>query len=621
MGGVVFAPSGMLAKSGPHRLFELFASLFGFPAEAVAQVHSLAPVQNARVFLVNVDNSGQPVGTPLAVSTTDANGIFIFDLPRGTNLSLSASTLTVIQAAVGGASSPVAIGTPGVLNVPAAQQIMVVDPAGELGTRRIITAGIGNFSSAAAAGYVGLIQALLHGTPSLVGSSISSTISNLIGDPGFQNDVLPVLLDIEQSAQVSQNLIEGGYQLFSYYTYPIQTTEPFRRTTEHGDLTFDPSAGTMMVNSFEFGGKLREQCTTTCTRTFTLESFSDGDSGEGLFFRTGTNRIVFSTPGGLSFVGQVNPTGTVGMFSQRFRGNHGLGVFLKEGTNISGSDFAATFNYVNFGSILNQASVNQPMVSGTTWTGVLQSRSGAGTLILVGGNSPVGFLGATNGESTMGQQVTCTLSGPGCSINASLQTLPPSGFPHIGIPFTVISDGQIVLAGIGKGGMSSDRTLYAATEADPLHPQDISFSVMFRQTSAMTPGALNGTYRVITLQDDLTTTARVITQLQTGTAQFDGVNSSLFTVQASLVDRIEECSTGTCAINTVITPISAPANEARTYSVTPTGTLAFTGSTLPPAATVSGAVTTDASFFVVQMQSDNVGGTSTRSITLGVKEP
>jgi hypothetical protein len=82
--------------------------------------------------------------------------------------------MTVIQAAAGRASSPVAIGTPGVLNVPAAQQIMVVDPAGELGTRRIITAGIGNFSPAAAAGYVGLIQSLLHGTPTLVGTSISS---------------------------------------------------------------------------------------------------------------------------------------------------------------------------------------------------------------------------------------------------------------------------------------------------------------------------------------------------------------------------------------------------------------------------------------------------------------
>jgi hypothetical protein len=344
------------------------------------------------------------------------------------------------------------------------------------------------------------------------------------------------------------------------------------------------------------------------------------DSGEGLFFRTALNRIVFSAPGSLSFVGQVNPTGTVGIFWQRFEGKQGLGVFLKKGTNISGSDLSAVFNYVNFGSIFNQASVNQPIVSGTAWTGPLQSRSGVGTLTLIGGNSPVGYLGATNGESTANQVVTCTLSGPGCAVNAVLQTLGPTSGPHIGIPFTVLPDGQMVLVVGGLGGMSSDRALYAASQANPHQPQDISFSIMLRQTTAMTPGALNGTYRVITLQDDLTTTARVITQLQTGTAHFDGVNSSLFTVQASQVDRIEECSTGTCAINTAITPISAPANEPRNYSVTPTGTLTLTGGNVP-SATVSGAVSTDASFFVFQKQSDNVGGMSTRSITLGVKEP
>jgi hypothetical protein len=43
------------------------------------------------------------------------------------------------------------------------------------------------------------------------------------------------------------------------------------------------------------------------------------------------------------------------------------------------------------------------------------------------------------------------------------------------------------------------------------------------------------------------------------------------------------------------------------------------GGSILAGATVSGGVSPDASFFVVQMQADNVIGTSTRSITLGVK--
>jgi hypothetical protein len=130
--GVVVAPSGVLAKGSSPGLFRWFASLIGFLDEAVAQVQGLSPVQNARVFLLKVDNTGKPIGAPLSVSTTDADGIFVFSVPTGTNLSPTASTLTIIQAAVGGAPSPVPIGTAGVLNVPAVQQLMLVDPGENL---------------------------------------------------------------------------------------------------------------------------------------------------------------------------------------------------------------------------------------------------------------------------------------------------------------------------------------------------------------------------------------------------------------------------------------------------------------------------------------------------------
>lgn len=625
IGGVVVAPAGILAKNGSPGLFRWFASLIGFlDEEAFAQVQGLFPVQDARVFLLNVNHSGKPIGAPLAVTSTDANGIFFFNIPNGMNLSPTASTLTVIQAAVGSASNPAPIGTPGILNVPAVQQLMLVDPAGELGTRRIIAAGISKFSTSAAAGYVGLIQALQDRVPSLIDSSIETTITNIQNHFSFQSEVLPILVDIEQSSQSDQSFLAGTYNLFAYTAYPDSASTPFHRTTEHGDIKFDPGTGTVVVNTNEFGGTLAETCTTSCTRTFTLQSFVEQAIGlEGLFFRTASNRIIFSAPGSYSFAGQLNPTGTMGIigFQSPSDGSQGLDILVKKGTNISAADFGATFNYVDFGSILNQSNVNQPVVIGSSWTGIVQSRTGTGTVKFDGAsNSPAHFLTLTGGDSTMSQQVSCTPLGSGCGI-ISLLPSASGGFPNVGLPFTILQDGSLILSGkAGFGTMSSDRALYAATQADPLNPADISFSVVVRQSSAMTNANLTGTYRVITLEDTLTTAAQVTTRLISGTAQFNGV-TGLFTTMAGQVDRTEGCPAGVCGINTTITGTSSPVSETRSYAVTSTGILTFTGGNIPAGATVSGGMSPDASFFAVQMQADNAGGISTRSITLGVKIP
>ena len=622
VGGVVVAPSGILAKVGPPSVFRWFASLFGLPDEAVALVQSLSPVQNARVFLINVDNTGKPIGAPLAVSTTDAKGFFVFNLPKGTNLSPTASTLTVIQAAMGSASAPVTIGTAGVLNVPAVQSLMLVDPAGELGTRRIIAAGVHKFSTAAAAGYVGLIQALLDHEPGLVGTSVANTINNITTHFAFQNDVLPALADIEQSAQVDQSLVAGTYNLFSYNTYADSTATPLHRTTEHGDITFDPVTGTVIVNSNEFGGTLKETCTTICTRTFTLQFFQDQTFGaEGLFFRTATNRVIFSAPGTLSFAGHANPTGTVGIVASKSSdGKQGLSILVKKGTNISGADFAATFNFVNFGSILNQSAVNQPTVLSNHWPGILQSRTAVGTVTFDGSNSPASTSGFAGTDKTMTHAVSCNSVANGCALN-STTLFSDTGILKVALPFTILPTGDLVLSGIGAGGMSSDRALYAATQTDTLNPSENSFSVVVKQSSGMTNANLAGTYRVITLDENLMPAAQMSTRLVTGTAQFDGTNSSAFNTLTAQVDRTEGCSAGACNIGTTTTGVSAPVSDTRTYSVTTTGILTFSGGNIPQGATVNGGVSPDASFFVVQMRVDNATGTSTRSITLGVKTP
>jgi hypothetical protein len=377
------------------------------------------------------------------------------------------------------------------------------------------------------------------------------------------------------------------------------------------------------VNDNEFGGTLTETCTNSCTRTFTLQSFVDQTLGaKGLFFRTATNRVIFSAPGTYSFAGQLNPTGTVGILALQSStdGQQSLDILVKRGANISGTDFAATFNYVDFGSILNQSNVNQPVVIGNLWTGILQSRTGTGTVRFDGSNSPAGVIGFTGTDSTMSHQVGCTPSGGGCTVNAILSS--SGAGANIALPSTITQDGGLILVGKpGFGTMSSDRALYAATQTDPLHPADISFSVVVRQPSTMTNANITGTYRVITLEDNLTTTAQVTTRLIRGTAQFDGSTNGVFTTLAGQVDRTEGCPVGACSINTTITGTSSPVSETRSYAVTSTGILTFTGGNIPAGATVSGGVSPDASFFVVQMRADNAGGISTRSITLGVKTP
>jgi hypothetical protein len=629
VGGVVVAPNGQIAKAQPPALFRWFASLFGFPENAVAQPPGLSPVPNARVFLLNVANNGTPLGT-LGVTTTAADGSFVFNVPDGTNLSPTASTLTVIQATRGNLPNPVPIGTAGALNVPAVQPLMQVDPAGELGTRRIIAAGVSKFSASGAAGYVGLIQALLDEIPSLVGSSIETTITNIQNDLAFQNEVLPALVDIEQSANVDQSVVAGTYSLFEYHTYADTSTTPFHRTIEQGNLTFDPVNGTVVVNSGEVGNKVQETCTAICTRTVTHQSFGDLTSdAEGLFFRTATNRVIFSAAGSFSFAAQANPTGTVAIFGFKTSdGERSLGMLIKRGSGISSADFAATFNYVDFGEVDTQP-LNMPFVGAGFWAGILSSQTGVGTVTFSGASNPSVGAATSGAESVMSQGVSCTASGGGCSINATLRSSPSETL--VALPSTVGSDGQLTVVSAsvppfnmlsGFGTMSPDKALYAATLVDIFSPGLNSFSVVVRQpTNGMTNASLNGTYRVVTLEDNLLTTAQITTRLVTGTAQFDGVNSSTFDTLAAQVDRMEGCSAGACNISTTNTGETPPVSETRTYGVTTTGSLTFTGGSIPMGATVSGGVSPDASFFVVQMQADKVAGTSTRSITLGIKTP
>lgn len=135
--GTATSPGGLLAKATPTKLQQFFAALL--PTDAWAQaIGGFAPVPNANVFLVRINNAGAPIGTPLilAQTTTNAVGQYTLTLPPGVTL---ASDLAV---QVTNAATPQSIPTvppDGTLNAPATQATVNVDPISEEVLEEVIT--------------------------------------------------------------------------------------------------------------------------------------------------------------------------------------------------------------------------------------------------------------------------------------------------------------------------------------------------------------------------------------------------------------------------------------------------------------------------------------------------
>lgn len=610
MGGVVVAPNGLLANAPMPSLFQRLAFMVGVPTEAIAQATTLVPVVGARVFVFAINDAGAPVGQPLAIGTTDGNGAFTVNVPAETVL----RPTLMIQAANQTASGPVSIGTPGVLNVPAVLSVMFVDPAGELGSRRMVAAGVSNFTPASAATYIGVLQTFLDRIPSLVGISVANTISQITNDTTYLSEVLPVLLEIESSAHVDQSVVAGQHHLFEYHARSEVNGAPLKRSIGNSYITFAPATGTFSILLLnDFGGKLVESCTTSCTRNFTLQSFVEQDSLEGLFFRTRNNKILLTGAGRTTVMGFGNSSGTLAIIPQKDSdGELGFGILTKLGSNLSQAGFAGTFTLADYSSDLNQtAMVNSP------WPAPVRITNGTGTITFNSG----AHIASTGNDSSMSQLLTCTPSPSGCTITAQMTS---AGTPfNIGIPHTVTQDGQVIIWGIGSGQMSSDSNVYSVVQNNLQNPASVAFSAVVRQGVGLSNGSLSGTYELVTFSDIFTTTGQLITQLMTGNAQFNGAGSeALTTIQAS-TERTEVCpSNGGCTVSAVFNPTSAPTLESRSYHVTPEGILTMTGGNLPTGATARGGISPDGSFFITTLTADNAtGGSSIRSIGFGMRRP
>lgn len=82
--GTATAPAGVIGRLETRNLFEIAAEFFISPAAAT--ISGLAPIEDAEVELIRVDDQGNQVGEVLASTTTSTEGVYELTLPQGVNL-------------------------------------------------------------------------------------------------------------------------------------------------------------------------------------------------------------------------------------------------------------------------------------------------------------------------------------------------------------------------------------------------------------------------------------------------------------------------------------------------------------------------------------------------------
>ena len=619
MTGTVTAPSGALAKAEPEGVFRWFASLFVSESHAQAGL-GLQPVPPGTTILVfQVDNTGNPVTSPsnpsgiLTQTTTGANGTFSVNLPAGTTLASN----VIVQATTG--TAPVRVcdpSTPGCpagqtqLNCPAVANTLNINPAAELATRQILArialaganGNLTNYTRQEVAAFIGLVQATVAADPTLTAGNLTDTFTNILNRvQNLVNDFLP---GIENPGEVAAPPQSAGNVTYNYTGINAESQQDgtLSRSVESGTVVLN-SNGTWGFAGQERGGQLTESCSSSCARTFTQSAVNLTDTDSGTYVRIGNGRIILQNQSGETILVFTNPTETILIIS--FSDVSGFGVAIKQGSGLSNASVQNTiFNAKEFIS-----SLQNTQSSSNTWPGPLLSEIGLGTAAFTGTNVTIN--GATSG---MGQQITCTLTGTGCTLVAQL-TLFNNTDPVLVSPYTVNSTGIVTFTDtqnvvvIGNVSADGNVALFPIPETN-----SGDMVIATKQATGLNNASLNGTYNIVVFGEVLTTSGAIITFMEIGTSQMDGTNET-YDVISSAVLRSESCALTPCNIGTETLP-GANFTETRPYSLTANGALTITSPTI---GTINGFVSPDAGFGVTTNSVDSVGGISRRTIAVTVK--
>jgi predicted lipoprotein with Yx(FWY)xxD motif len=255
--GTVTAPGGTVAKATTSPL-QWFASLF--VSESYAQaINSFLAVANVQVILFNIDNQGNPVpsgiaGLPdpiiIAQTTTTVTGTYSLNLPQG----FTPTVTTVVQASTTGIPVAILSGT-NVVQAAVIGTTVNINPITQVSLVALVnylvanqgTTFAGSFTAVEVSQFVAAIQVQVLANISLVGSTVSVTVTNILtglqtfintavgGVAGLGQDPPTILTTTLPTGTVGQPygaqlLAIGGTGTYAWSTIPTTALQPFGLT-------------------------------------------------------------------------------------------------------------------------------------------------------------------------------------------------------------------------------------------------------------------------------------------------------------------------------------------------------------------------------------------------------
>ena len=616
--GSVSTPTGSVASlSQPHEWNPLrwLASLF--IGESYAQAVTLVGA-GVPVLVYEINDLGQPLplGNPtvLAQTTTTGSGTFtLTNVPRtGVNVIVAAGPSAPQQVCAPGAPG-CTVPNPAVY-CPAVNTQLNIDAATTFATQQLVATLpvggtlLGNFTQAEVNTFIAVVVGQAQ---TVVGTSIADVIAQLVTNSGPGTPINDLLVQLTQPGPPpAQTLVSGSYRVTSLDSRMSSQNGQLEREVETGIVTFNNAAGTFSFSGSSVGGQADASCSVICQIAHTISPVSRSDSDSGTFLVLAGNRVAASSSsGGVTFL-TMNPTGTIGFFtnneSQFSSVSMDLGVVVKEGSGLSTASLQGAVNAKDFFADLSPQSGNG------SWLGPLSVSIGESAVVFTGSNLAGSFT-----ESKMAQNVACTLGPAGCTLSATLSATPNTD-PLFTGTFTVGSNGAITVTtppdSPTSGWLSADANLAVFSEAKQA---STSLTLGVKQGAGMSSASLNGTYKYAQLGDQFETqNATMNVFISTGDVTFSGAGTYTNNSVDSTSTRTEDCS-GTSPCGFTLTSTSSTSTNLGVYTVSSTGLVTID-------VNITGWVSPDGSVVVFTEQTDNVvagvGTRSSRAIGIALKQ-
>lgn len=567
--GTVMAPTTTLTLLQHKNLLErMLAALI---PSANAQSSGLVAVPNANVLVFRIDNSGAPVGSVLAMTTTNSSGNWSLNLPSGVSLGSN------LVAQVTAGTTPRAVGQPNQQNCPATTPNINLTPATEYATRALI-AGITRNASNLANFTTGEINAIIARViaiaqdPSLVGGSIEQTVQNIlnVADPETRRNIDNAATAGETTPPTG---LGGTYNVIAFHAEDQGGS--LERSQEIGTVSINIAAKTFSVSTSQPSVRLSETCTANqsspCARTY-ARSFPTSQSnseGGGINLLAG-NQIAFQP------TGNDNGSGVLGSYSGNgefiiIPDENGLIVAIKQTT--ATPPLSGTYQAGELRSELRDTfSVTQgsPFNTGNSSTAL--------STVSVNGGS----LSGTTADSGMFKQVTCNGADAGGNCSNSEVLSASTGNNSFSATIAASSAGVVTVtppAGNGaplSGAISSDGNIFVLADGHPNPDGDAGIIIGMKQGSGMSTASLTGTYNFASFEFGLGSNSTSVST-ESGTVTLNGSGALSANLQR-LETRVNSgCSSGSLCPAQSVSRQSQSETPTGTYSVSATGTVTING--------------------------------------------